>query len=150
MDDTGYRLTDAELQRFLIDGYLTVRPELPAAFHRRAYDRIGTVLERTGNPRNNILPQVPELQRVFGHPRVTAALASILGDGYYLHMHRHCHDRSPEPSRRGCTRTAFTTAASPWTAIAATITRAGRWRSTTRRTPTRRWARPRSCRAATT
>ena len=101
MDDTGYRLTDAELQRFLIDGYLTVRPNLPAAFHRRVYDRIGTVLERTGNPRNNILPEVPELQRVFGHPRVTGALASILGDGYYLHMHRHCHDRSPgtEPQR---------------------------------------------------
>ena len=101
MDNTGYRLTDAELQRFLIDGYLTVRPDLPAAFHQRVYDRIGTVLERTGNPRNNILPEVPELQRVFGHPMVTGALASILGDGYYLHMHRHCHDRSPgtEPQR---------------------------------------------------
>ena len=101
MDDTGYRLTDAELQRFLIDGYLTVRLDLPAAFHRRVYDRIETVLERTGNPRNNILPEVPELQRVFGHPQVTGALASILGDGYYLHMHRHCHDRSPgtEPQR---------------------------------------------------
>ena len=101
MDNTGYRLTDAELQRFLIDGYLTVRPDLPAAFHRRVYDRIGTVLERTGNPRNNILPEVPDLQRVFGHPQVTGALASILGDGYYLHMHRHCHDRSPgtEPQR---------------------------------------------------
>ena len=101
MDDTGYRLTDAELQRFLIDGYLTVRPDLPAAFHRRVYDRIGTVLECAGNPRNNILPEVPELGRVFGHPQVTGALASILGDGYYLHMHRHCHDRSPgaEPQR---------------------------------------------------
>ena len=101
MDDTRYRLTDAELQRFLIDGYLAVRPDLPAAFHRQVYERIGTVLERTGNPRNNILPEVPELQRVFGHPQVTGALASILGDGYYLHMHRHCHDRSPgtEPQR---------------------------------------------------
>ena len=101
MDNTGYRLTDTELQRFLIDGCLTVRPDLPAAFHRRVYDRIGTVLERKGNPHNNILPEVPELQRVFGHPRVTGALASILGDGYYLHMHRHCHDRSPgtEPQR---------------------------------------------------
>ena len=101
MDDTRYRLTDAELQRFLVDGYLTVRLDQPAAFHRQVYERIGTVLERTGNPRNNILPEVPELQRVFGHPQVTGALASILGDGYYLHMHRHCHDRSPgtEPQR---------------------------------------------------
>ena len=101
MDDTRYRLTDAELQRFLIDGYLTLQLDQPAAFHRQVYQRIGTALERNGNPRNNILPEVPELQRVFGHPQVTGALASILGDGYYLHMHRHCHDRSPgtEPQR---------------------------------------------------
>ena len=59
------------------------------------YDRLGTVIERNGNPYNNILPLVPELGRVFGHPRVAGALASILGDDYYLHMHRHCHDRAP-------------------------------------------------------
>lgn len=94
-------LTDAELQRFLIDGYLAMRLDLPAAFHRRVYDRIGGVLEQGGNPRNNILPEVPELRQVFGHPQVTAALTAILGGGYYLHLHRHCHDRVPgtEPQR---------------------------------------------------
>ena len=53
------------------------------------------MIEHAGNPFNNILPLVPELGRVFGHPRVAGALASILGDDYYLHMHRHCHDRAP-------------------------------------------------------
>lgn len=95
MGDVRDRLTDAELQRFLVDGYLKLRLELPAAFHRRVYDRIGTVLERSGNPHNNILPEVPELRQVFGHPQVTGALASILGNDYYLHLHRHCHDRAP-------------------------------------------------------
>ena len=94
-DDRRHRLSDAELQRFLVDGYLTLRLDLPAAFHRRVYDRIGSVLEGSGNPRNNILPAVPELRQVFGHPQVTGALAGILGDGYYLHLHRHCHDRAP-------------------------------------------------------
>ena len=95
MDDTRIRLTDAEMQRFLVDGYLVLQPELPDGFHRRVYDRLGAVMERGGNPFNNILPLVPELGRVFGHPRVAGALASILGDDYYLHMHRHCHDRAP-------------------------------------------------------
>jgi len=93
--DERFRLSDAELQRFLVDGYLVLRPELPEGFHSRVYDRLGAVIERSGNPFNNILPLVPELGRVFGHPRVTGALASILGDDYYLHMHRHCHDRAP-------------------------------------------------------
>ena len=95
MDDRRFRLSDAELQRFLVDGYLVLRPELPEGFHHRVYDRLGTVIERAGNPYNNILPLVPELGRVFGHPLVAGALASILGDDYYLHMHRHCHIRAP-------------------------------------------------------
>ena len=95
MVDKRFRLSDEELQRFLVDGYLVLRPDLSADFHRRLYDRLGKVIERAGNPFNNILPLVPELGRVFGHPRVAGALASILGDDYYLHMHRHCHDRAP-------------------------------------------------------
>ena len=95
MVDERFRLSDAELQRFLVDGYLVLHPEFPDGFHARVYDRIGTVMEQVGNPFNNILPLVPELGSVFGHPRVAGTLASILGDDYYLHMHRHCHDRAP-------------------------------------------------------
>ena len=94
MDDAGYRLTDAQLQRFLVDGYLVLRPNLPEGLHRRVYERIAAVLEQTGNPYNNLLPEVPELGQVFCHPAVTGALASILGDGYYLNLHRRCHDRT--------------------------------------------------------
>ena len=90
-----FRLSDAELQRFLVDGYLVLRPELPEGFHRRVYDRLGRAIERAGNPFNSILPLVPELGRVFGHPQAAGALASILGDDYYVNMHRHCHDRAP-------------------------------------------------------
>ena len=95
MVDRRFRLNDAEMQRFLVDGYLVLRPDLSEEFHRRVYDRLGTVFERAGNPYNNVLPLVPELGRVFGDPQVAGALASILGDDYYLHMHRHCHDRAP-------------------------------------------------------
>ena len=37
MVDKRFRLSDAELQRFLVDGYLVLRPELPVGFHRRVY-----------------------------------------------------------------------------------------------------------------
>ena len=94
MDDARFRLTDAQLQRFLVDGYLVLRPNLPEGFHRRVYERLAAVMEQTGNPYNNLLPEVPELGQVFCHPEVTGALASILGDGYYLNLHRRCHDRT--------------------------------------------------------
>ena len=94
MDDARFRLTDAQLQRFLVDGYLVLRPNLPEEFHRRVYERLAAVMEQTGNPYNNLLPEVPELGQVFCHPEVTGALASILGDGYYLNLHRRCHDRT--------------------------------------------------------
>ena len=43
------------------------------------------------NPLNNILPLVPELQVVLESPEVRGALTSILGNGYVMHPHRHCH-----------------------------------------------------------
>lgn len=95
MVKSDFLLTDDDLQQFLVDGYMVLLPSLPNDFHGRIYDRLNTVIEGTGNPRNNILPEVPELQQVFGHPQVVGALTSILGKGYYLNLHRHCHDRSP-------------------------------------------------------
>ena len=47
--------------------------------------------DRNHNPLNNILPLVPELQVVLESPEVRAALTSILGNGYVMHPHRHCH-----------------------------------------------------------
>ena len=43
------------------------------------------------NPLNNILPLVPELQFVLESPEVRGALTSVLGNGYVMHPHRHCH-----------------------------------------------------------
>jgi len=79
------------------------------------------------NVGNNILPTIPELDLVFEDPTVRGAandvcflsspspllaltfsespgaLQSVLGQGYMMHAHRHCHDRyvrSPSLSYR--------------------------------------------------
>ena len=47
------------------------------------------------NPLNNILPQVPEIRQVLEAPQVRGALTSLLGNGYIMHPHRHCHPNYP-------------------------------------------------------
>ncbi|MDE0024870.1 MAG: HEAT repeat domain-containing protein [Spirochaetaceae bacterium] len=88
-------LDDAAMRRFIVDGYLQVQADLPAALHRRIRDRIDTVLAGGGNPGDDILPYVPEIGQVFDAPSVRGALTSLLGPDYAIHPHRHCHDLGP-------------------------------------------------------
>ena len=89
-------LTDEQMQRFIIDGYLMLKSGLPAEFHKQVFDEIDSVYQTEGNPGNNLLPRIPMLQQVFDDPRISGALESILGAGYFLYPHRHCHFREPE------------------------------------------------------
>ena len=88
-------LTDEQVQRFIADGYLTVQADYPASFHEGICRKLDSVLEKEGNPGNNILPRVPEIGQVFRHPAVAGALTSLLGEGYILNPHRHCHLNPP-------------------------------------------------------
>ena len=98
MGDRTCLLDDATMRRFIVDGYLQVRADLPAAFHQRICDRIDAVLARNGNPGDDILPHVPEIGQVFDSPSVRGALTSLLGPDYAIHPHRHCHDLGPGAS----------------------------------------------------
>ncbi len=89
-------LTDEQMQRFIIDGYLMLKSGLPPEFHKQVFDEIDSVYQTEGNPGNNLLPRIPMLQQVFDDPRISGALESILGAGYFLYPHRHCHFREPE------------------------------------------------------
>ena len=93
-----HQLRDDDIRRFITDGYVQVNDGLPAEFHRELYGRIETVLEEEGNPGNNILPRIPEIQRVFDQPAVRGALTSLLGPGYLMHPHRYCHLNKPGSS----------------------------------------------------
>lgn len=89
------KLQDKQMTRFIRDGYILVKPNLPREFHLEIYQRAMSILESEGNPGNNILARIPMLARLFDDPIVDGSMTSILGPKYYMHPHRHCHDRSP-------------------------------------------------------
>ncbi len=95
MADPMRLLNDEEVQRFIVDGCMTVHAAYPPSFHANIHDQIETVFEKEGNPGNNILPRIPQIGQVFEHPNVKGALTSLLGPGYILNPHRHCHLNPP-------------------------------------------------------
>ena len=92
-------LNDEDLRHFIVNGYVSVTADVPTHIHETIYDKTDELFagaidfrgDRQYNPLNNILPLVPELQIVLESPEVTGALTSILGNGYVMHPHRHCH-----------------------------------------------------------
>ncbi|MEX1028908.1 MAG: HEAT repeat domain-containing protein [Paenibacillaceae bacterium] len=84
-------LTDEQMQTFISHGYLILQTGFPAAFHRSLTEQLHSIYQEEGNPGNNLLPRVRELQKVFDHPIVMGALTSVLGENYMLHAHRHGH-----------------------------------------------------------
>ena len=94
-DHTMIKLNEEQMRDFVANGHISLKTNLPDDFHREVYETTGKAFERVGNPGNNILPMVPQLQQVFDHPQISGALTSILGENYYLHPHRHCHFNKP-------------------------------------------------------
>jgi hypothetical protein len=83
------------MYQFIREGYLTVQADFPVPLNQDIYQRIEAVFEKEKNPGNNILPRVPQIQRVYDHPAVQGALISILGPDYLMNPHRHCHLNPP-------------------------------------------------------
>ncbi len=98
--DLLHRLSDEEMRRYLTEGYLVLKSGLPQDVHDHIRDRCEEIFSTTGNPGNEILEMNPALRLVFADPVVKGALSSILGDGYFMHPHRHCHqNRSGTPAQ---------------------------------------------------
>ena len=92
---TNIRLDDHAMKGFIRDGYAVVQPQLDADFHRHVFDSIDHVFETEGNPGNNLMARISAISKVWDDPAVDGTLESILGPGYYMHPHRHCHFRAP-------------------------------------------------------
>ena len=95
------KLTDAQMQDFIVNGYLTVKTDLSRSVHETIYRKTQEYTEKEGNLGNNILPRVPELQAVFEDPAVRGAFTSILGENYVMHSHRHPHQNRPHSDGQG-------------------------------------------------
>jgi HEAT repeat protein len=88
-------LTDEQMRHFIAHGYLLLQTDFSPEFHAAMSRNIREVMTKEGNPGNNILPRVPEVQAVFKHPVIQGALTSVLGPDYIMHPHRHCHFTEP-------------------------------------------------------
>ncbi|OXM83803.1 HEAT repeat domain-containing protein [Paenibacillus rigui] len=84
-------LSDEQMRKFITEGFLILQTDFPEAFHQRLTEQLNQVYEQEGNPGNNLLPRLRDLQKVFEHPIVTGALTSVLGPNYLMHTHRHGH-----------------------------------------------------------
>ncbi len=96
MVDKRYLLTDDQMRHFIVNGYVIVNTDLPANFHDFIYEQTETVFEKEGNPGNNLLPRIPEIQTVFDDQWVIGGLTSVLGEDYYMQPHRHPHFNQPK------------------------------------------------------
>ena len=94
-------LADAQMREFIVNGFVTVNTELPKEFHEDIFEKTVAVFDREGNPGNNLLPRIPEIQRVFDDANVKGALTSLLGPDYYMQPHRHPHYNPPGSKGQG-------------------------------------------------
>ena len=95
MVDKAYLLNPEEIQDFILNGYIQIQADFPTDLHGDIHQQIEEVLAKEGNPGNNLLPRIPDIQQVFEHPKVCGALTSLLGTDYLMHPHRYCHLNSP-------------------------------------------------------
>ena len=98
MNLNDYLLTDSQLQFYIENGYISLKSSRPAQLHQQILEKMETVFEKEGNPGNNMIPRIPEIQEVLTDPVIDGALTSIVGPNYYAHPHRHPHFNAPGSS----------------------------------------------------
>ena len=94
-------LNDAQMREFIVNGFVTVTTDLSAQFHDTIYEKTMSVFDKEGNPGNNLLPRIPEIQQIFDDPNVRGALTSLIGPDYYMQPHRHPHYNPPGSKGQG-------------------------------------------------
>jgi hypothetical protein len=101
MIDPKYLLTDEQMAQFITHGFVTLQTDFSDEFHTTVLRKMGEVYAKEGNPGNNLIPRVPEVQQFFDHPVVRGGLTSVLGPDYVMHTHRHGHFNRPGTSHGG-------------------------------------------------
>ena len=92
---SNHLLTDDQMRQFIAHGYLILKTDLPKEFHETLNAKLCAVMENEGNPGNNLLPRLSEVNDIIQSPVVRGALTSVLGSDYAVHPHRHCHFTNP-------------------------------------------------------
>jgi hypothetical protein len=90
--DKKYLLTDAEVAKFIVNGYHIVQLDLPDDVNRSITQQLDAL---ESNPGDAIAETVPELWQVLDHPATKGVLLSLLGNDYEVRSHRHWHCKQP-------------------------------------------------------
>ena len=68
------------MQHFIVNGvYQHQKPTFPLIFMKRSFQETEAVFEKEGNPGNNLIPRIPDIQEIFDHPVVDGALTGPSG-----------------------------------------------------------------------
>lgn len=94
----NHLLTDSQLQFYIKNGYISLTSSRPKELHQQIFKQMEAIFEKEGNPGNNMVPRIPEIQEILTDPVIEGALVSINGPNYYAHPHRHPHFNSPGSS----------------------------------------------------
>ena len=95
MSISNHLLTDDQMRQFISRGYLVLQTDFPQEFHEGLNAKLNEVMDKEGNPGNNLLPRFSEVGDIIQNPVVRGALASVVGHDYTVHPHRHCHFTYP-------------------------------------------------------
>ena len=95
MSLANHLLTDDQMRQFISRGYLVLQTDFPKEFHDELYAKLNEIMDKEGNPGNNLLPRLSEVNDIVQNPVVRGALTSVLGHDYTIHPHRHCHFTYP-------------------------------------------------------
>ncbi len=91
---------DEQMRQFIADGYVVFKPEVSDEVHKTVREQLQIMEDEEFNFGNNVLPRVPEMDRVLNSPEVKGALISVLGPGYIDHPHRHSHYIAPDAEQK--------------------------------------------------
>ena len=91
---------DEQMRQYIADGYVVFEPDVPDDLHETIRQKLQFMVDEEFNYGNNVLPRVPEMDRILNSPEVRGALISVLGPGYIEHPHRFCHYISPDATHR--------------------------------------------------
>jgi hypothetical protein len=94
LDQTqAHLMNDAEVARFVVNGYHIIEPEFADGFNQNIAQQLDQLSE---NPGDAITEAVPQLNQVLTHPAVLGVLTSLLGHDYQVAGHRHWHNLEPQ------------------------------------------------------
>lgn len=105
--------TDEQMRQYIADGYVVFKPDVPDGVHATVREKLQFMVDEEFNYGNNVLPRVPEMDRILNSPEVRGALISVLGPGYIEHPHRYSHYIGPDAEQRSLERNCHQDAYTP-------------------------------------